>query len=414
MVDLAGVSEGMSVYDPVCGTGGLLLEAALRIKRKEGDLPSLLLYGQELDPAKVEIASRELTAQSLRAAIVAGDTLRAPRQLFDRAFLPTFDVVLAHPPFSLADWGREGWLWGDPLRRARLGRPPDGNGDYAFILHALASLKPYGRAVLLLPMGVLYRGGAEAEIRTALICEGVIDAVVSLPPGVNRGTKAPTMLLVLQRDRPLERRDKVLLVDGAAKATGAPAGQSSMPLDLSGLAELAQWEAKEDVYRRVVSIKEIAEQEFNLSLERFAPPGGASTSPPAPMRPRRVKGPPGKALPANLEAYEQAVQKAVQRAGEIFSCAIGGQPIHIAVAGEIPAHWSLEPLGKLLAQPLRNGTSFPKAKGAQAQSNEQGQELLQVGQTAFTEHGVLDVRSARSLAPQALIKHEDKHAAAMC
>lgn len=408
MVDLAGVSEGMSVFDPVCGTGGLLLAAAAHVKRQEGEVQSLLLYGQELDPAKAEATSRALQAESLRSVVVASDTLRAPLKPNDLSVLLTFDVVLAHPPFSLADWGAEGWIRRDPLDRARFGLPPDGNGDYAFILHALASLKPHGRAVLLLPMGVLYRSGAEAKIREALICEGLIDAVISLPPGVNRGTKAPTVLLVLRRDCPPERRDKVLLVDGAAKASGSRSGQPSTPLDLSELAKLAQWEAKDDVHRRVVSIEEIIEQRFNLSLERFAPPGGTSNSTPAPMRPRRVKGASGEARPADLEAYEQAVQEASQRAGALFSSAGRGQPIHSAVAGEIPAHWTLEPLGELLKGARCDGFPLPKPNNRPPQTQPGELRSQRVGQSAFTLHGVLDVGKAKSLENDLFINDHDR------
>jgi type I restriction-modification system DNA methylase subunit len=410
MVDLAGVSEGMSVYDPVCGSGGLLIEAARCVERHGGDVRSLKFYGHELDPAKVEIASRELRALSLRHIIVAGDALRFPESSSELHPWLTFDVVLAHPPFSLADWGVESWGRGDPLRRSQFGLPPKSNADYAFVLHALASLNPNGRAVLFLPTGVLYRGGSEGTIRRALIEAGLIDAVITLPPGVHRGINAPTALLVLQRDRAPDRRDKVLLVNGAANLASGRAGQSSLPLDLSHLVQLAHWAAPQHVHRRVVSIREIEEQDFHLSFERFASQGGAPTSRPAPQVTGpawRVKGAAGKARPELLEAYHRAVQSVAQRTEALFSCQTRGRPIHPAVAGEIPDHWGLEPLGELLAEPLRNGTYLSKTKDAKGESSELAPQFLQVGQKAFTQHGVVDFDHASSFAARTAVPHDD-------
>jgi len=157
--------ERDSVYDPACGTGGMLLEAANRVKSKSGDIRTMKLYGQEKNLTTSAIARMNLILHGLEDfKIVRNDTLRSP-SFYDGDNLAKFDCVIANPPFSLKNWGVELWM-NDPFGRNFAGLPPKTNGDYAWIQHMLSSMvKPTGRMAVVLPHGALFRMGAEGRIR---------------------------------------------------------------------------------------------------------------------------------------------------------------------------------------------------------------------------------------------------------
>ncbi len=179
MVNILDPKAGESVYDPACGTGGMLLETIHHVKENGGDPRLLKIKGQEKNLTTEAIARMNLFLHGQEDFdIVRGDTLREPKFLkSDR--LETFDCVVANPPFSLKEWGYDLWS-NDPYGRKQYGLAPKTNGDFAWVQHMFASLNDNGRMAVVLPHGVLFRGGAEGAIRTKLLQENRIVAIIGV------------------------------------------------------------------------------------------------------------------------------------------------------------------------------------------------------------------------------------------
>ena len=160
--------ESESVYDPACGTGGMLLECVNHLQASKEDYRTLTLYGQEKNLTSSSIARMNMFLHGIEDfSIVRGDTLRNP-SFFAADGLKTFDCVIANPPFSLDDWGSENWV-NDPFGRNIAGVPPKGNGDMAWVQHMIKSMNSTGRMNVVLPHGALFRKGAEGRIREELL-----------------------------------------------------------------------------------------------------------------------------------------------------------------------------------------------------------------------------------------------------
>jgi type I restriction enzyme M protein len=221
MVRILDPEEGESIYDPACGTGGMLLGAIEHVARNDGDPRTFFgkIYGQEKNLTTSSIARMNLVLHGIEDFQIAReDTLRSPA--FGDAStggLLTFDCVIANPPFSLKGWGRDVWE-ADPWDRATFGLPPKSYGDYAFVQHMIASMaegKTSSMAVVLL-QGAHFRKGAEGKIRTALLKEDLVEAVIGLAPNLFYGTQLGGCVMVLRRWKPAARRKKVLIVDASS------------------------------------------------------------------------------------------------------------------------------------------------------------------------------------------------------
>jgi type I restriction enzyme M protein len=198
-----------TVYDPACGSGSLLLKAADEAPR------GMSIYGQEKDNATWALARMNMILHSHEDAdIRKGDAITSPRFL-NGAALQTFDYAVMNPPFSTKSWnnGLEA-----EYGRFELGRPPEKNGDYAFLLHVLKSLKPDGKAAVILPHGVLFRGQAEAVIRKELVERGYIKGIIGLPPNLFFGTGIPACVVVLDK-KGADTRTGVFMIDASKGVT---------------------------------------------------------------------------------------------------------------------------------------------------------------------------------------------------
>ncbi len=181
MVEILRPEEGMTVYDPACGAGGMLLEAFHFMERNGKNPKSLTLHGQEKNLNTWAIGKMSLFLHDIDDAFIErGDTLLDPKHLSGEKVLKRFDLVLANPPFSLSPWGHEEWKKGDKFSRDTYGCPPKSYGDLAFVQHMVASLKSNGRMAVVVPHGVLFRGGEEGKIRKGLLEDDLIEAVVGL------------------------------------------------------------------------------------------------------------------------------------------------------------------------------------------------------------------------------------------
>ena len=216
LVRILDPQPGESVYDPAAGSGGMLVETINTVKEHGGDTRTLRLYGQEVNLTTAAIARMNLFLHDIEDfRIVRGDTLRSPGLRDTSGRISTFDVVIANPPFSLKNWGADTWA-ADP--RSFCGVPPNTKADMAWVQHMVSSLNPgTGRVGVVMPHGVLFRGGAEGKIRQCLIEDDRLEAVIGLPPNLFYSTSIPACLLIFRANKPTARKDHILLVDGSAR-----------------------------------------------------------------------------------------------------------------------------------------------------------------------------------------------------
>jgi type I restriction enzyme M protein len=307
VVELIDPRPGQSVYDPTCGSGGMLVESAHHIARLPngkllGDKPNVLLFGQEKNLGTWAISKLNLYLHNMHAKIERGDTLVDPKHL-DGDFLRTFDRVIANPPFSAKSW----WsplelsneaesqndekktkkpnykLVNDPFGRFTYGTPPRSYADLAFAQHMLASLKADGRMGIILPHGVLFRGGDEGKIREGLLfgtdtASGhqpgdLIEAIVGLPSALFYNTTIAACVLVLNKRKPTNLRGKVIIIDASREYLVGKAQNSLQPNDVVRIvaAHRAAFEQQVEVenYCRVVSLDEIRGNDGNLKINSY-------------------------------------------------------------------------------------------------------------------------------------------------
>jgi len=217
MTQLLAPQAGESIYDPTCGTGGMLISALAEVKRSGGEYRTLKLYGQERNLITSGIARMNLFLHGVEDfQIIRGDTLAAPQHIEgDR--LRKFDVILANPPYSIKQWDREAWSQ-DKWGRNFLGTPPQGRADYAFQQHILASLSDKGRCAILWPHGVLFRN-EEQSMRAKMVELDWVEAVIGLGPNLFYNSPMESCVVVCNRRKPAARKGKVLFIDALSEVT---------------------------------------------------------------------------------------------------------------------------------------------------------------------------------------------------
>jgi type I restriction enzyme M protein len=257
----ARTRQDQTVYDPASGSGSLLLKAAAEAPR------GMSIYGQEKDIATWALARMNMILHSNEIAeIEKGDTISSPA--FTRgAKLRTFDFVVMNPPFSLKSWsnGLE-----NEYGRFEFGMPPAKNGDYAFLLHALKSLKSTGKAAVIMPHGVLFRGHSEAAIRKALLKHGFVKGVIGLPPNLFYGTGIPACIVVLDKEN-AQARSGVFMIDASKGFVKDGAKNRLRSQDIHKIVDVFTTQAEIPRYSRMVPFAEIEdlENDFNLNLPRY-------------------------------------------------------------------------------------------------------------------------------------------------
>lgn len=209
---------GESIYDPTCGSGGLLLNCVNHLKEQGKEYRTLKLFGQELNLMTSSIARMNMFLHGIEDFQIArGNTLSEPKFL-ENDKLKTFDVILANPPYSVKRWNREAWM-SDPYGRNIYGTPPQGCADYAFEQHILKSLnKKQGRSIVLWPHGILFRD-TEKEFREKMLKDDVIEAVIGLGPNLFYNSPMEACLLVCRWNKPKERKGKVLFINAVKEVT---------------------------------------------------------------------------------------------------------------------------------------------------------------------------------------------------
>jgi type I restriction enzyme M protein len=271
MVNILDPQPGETVYDPACGTGGMLLETLHHVREHGGDGRLMLgrLYGQEKNLTTAAIARMNLFLHGAEDfQVVRGDTLRSPA-FFSGDRLATFDCVIANPPFSLSSWGEEAWA-SDPWGRNLAGTPPKKYGDWAWVQHMVTSMAPKsGRLAVVLPHGALFRMGAEGKIRSKVLELDLVEAVIGLGANLFYGTGLAACIVVARRGKTPERKRKVLLVDGSDLFRK---GRNQNTLESEHAAELfAAYRGFADLddRARVVHLDDILGQGGNLSIAGY-------------------------------------------------------------------------------------------------------------------------------------------------
>lgn len=272
LIRILDPQSGESVYDPASGSGGMLVETINTVRDHGGDTRTLKLYGQEVNLTTSAIARMNLFLHDIEDfKIVRGDTLRSPGLRESDGRISTFDVVVANPPFSLQNWGAD--MWAADIR-SFCGVPPAKNGDFAWVQHMVASMNSQtGRVGVVMPHGILFRGGAEARIRECLIKDDRLEAIIGLPGNLFYSTSIPACLLIFRTHKQRERRNHVLFIDGSARFI-KNRNQNSMSDD--DVAEiLAVYTSGQDldgdggVQVRLVPFTEIEGNNFDLNIGRY-------------------------------------------------------------------------------------------------------------------------------------------------
>jgi type I restriction enzyme M protein len=272
MVKVLAPEEGMSVYDPTCGSGGMLIQSYHYLQEKNKNAKSLQLYGQEMNLNTWAICKMNMFLHDIDDAIIErGDTLRNPRNLIAEGSkgLKQFDRVIANPPFSLKEWGYESWSNGDPFGRDKYGCPPKSYGDLAFVQHMIASLKDSGKMAVVLPHGVLFRGGGEGKIRDGMLKQDIVEAVIGLAPNLFYGAGIPACILVVNKAKPANKRGKVMIINGAEEYKEGKAQNFLTPENVTRFVETyTSWKDVER-FARVVPMEEITANDYNLNIARY-------------------------------------------------------------------------------------------------------------------------------------------------
>jgi len=284
MVNILDPQPGETVYDPACGTGGMLLAAVQHARERGGDPRTFFgkLYGQEKNLTTSAVARMNLLLHGLEDfAIERGDTLRNP-VFTDPATggLARFDCVVANPPFSLEQWGREIWE-NDPWGRAFAGLPTDSSGDFAWVQHMVSSMAGHtGRMAVVLPQGALFRGGMEGQIRRRLLELDYVEAVIGLAPNLFYGTGLAACIMVLHRRKPPTRAGRVLIVDAASLFRKGRAQNFLDPAHAQMILGWVQGFADVPDRARAVTVEAIAAEDWTLNISRYVlPPLGADIPP---------------------------------------------------------------------------------------------------------------------------------------
>ena len=260
----SATTQEQTIYDPTCGSGSLLLKAADEAKQ------GLTIYGQEMDNATYALARMNMILHGHPTAEIWQDnTLSTPYFKNPDGGLKTFDFAVANPPFSSKAWSTGFNPARDKFERFKdYGIPPAKNGDYAFLLHILRSLKSNGKGAIILPHGVLFRGNAEGEIRKKLISKGIIKGIIGLPPNLFYGTGIPACIIVLDKEN-AENRQGIFMID-ASKGFVKDGNKNRLrEQDIHKIVDVFNKQLEVAKYSRMVSLQEIKDNEYNLNIPRY-------------------------------------------------------------------------------------------------------------------------------------------------
>ena len=257
---------GMEIYDPTVGSGGMLIQSRDYIRENGGNPRDVTLYGQEDNGGTWAICKMNLILHGVRdPKIEQGDTIREPQHLLDNGEIQTFDRVIANPPFS-QNYTKKDLKYSN---RFHTFMPENGKkADLMFVQHMIASLKGNGRMATVMPHGVLFRSGDEADCRERFIRDGILEAVIGLPAGLFYGTGIPACVLVVNKNDTAERKE-VLFINADREYQEGKNQNRLRPEDIEKITHVYRNKLEIPKYSRFVSIEELEKENFNLNIRRY-------------------------------------------------------------------------------------------------------------------------------------------------
>lgn len=269
MAEILQPKPDESIYDPTCGSGGMLVKCLDFLRQKGEPWQGVKVFGQEINALTSSIARMNLYLNGVEDfSIVREDTLAHPA-FVDGSHLRKFDIVLANPPYSIKTWNREAFM-NDKWGRNFLGTPPQGRADYAFIQHIVASMnKDNGRSATLLPHGVLFRV-EEKELRQKLVESDVVDCVIGLGPNLFYNSPMEACIIVCSNNKPEERKGKMLMINAINDVVRQNAESKLLPEHIERMTKVYHSSTEIDGYSKLVSIDEVAAKDYNLNISLYA------------------------------------------------------------------------------------------------------------------------------------------------
>ena len=268
MTEILKPQSGESVYDPTCGSAGMLISCIAYLKDHGQEWRNLKVYGQEINQLTSAIGRMNLFLHGVQTFEIANDdTLRTPA-FVENGQLKTFDIVLANPPYSIKQWDRDAFE-SDKYGRNFLGTPPQGRADYAFFQHILKSLNPgSGRCAILFPHGILFRN-EEKDMREKLVKSDMIDCVIGLGPNLFFNSPMEACIIICRTNKENSKHRKVLFINAVKEVTRKNAQSYLEDAHISHIASAYKNYADEENYARVVSIDEIADHNYSLNIPLY-------------------------------------------------------------------------------------------------------------------------------------------------
>jgi len=268
IVKILNPKEGMRICDPTCGSGGMLIECSHHIEDEKGNPRNVSLYGQEKNLGTWAICKMNMLLHGMPDSLIAkGDVIRDPK-LTEGGELMLFDRVIANPPFSLDRWGWE-TAESDGYGRFRYGTPPKSKGDLAFVQHMVSTANANGMVGVVMPHGVLFRGGSEGKIRKGLLEDDLLEAVIGLASNLFYGTGIPVAVLIFNRNKPRGQRNKVLFIHAVNDFEAGKNQNKLRKQDIERIVKAYKKFKDEDKYAKVVELEEIKENDYNLNISRY-------------------------------------------------------------------------------------------------------------------------------------------------
>ena len=268
MTEMLKPESGESIYDPTCGSAGMLISAIAYLKAQKKEWRNVAVYGQEINALTSAIGRMNLFLHGVKDfAIVNGDTLRAPA-FVDGGKLRQFDLILANPPYSISQWDREAFT-ADKYGRNFLGVPPQGRADYAFLQHIVKSLdEDTGRCAILFPHGVLFRN-EESAMREKLVRSDAVECVIGLGPNLFYNSPMEACIMICRMNKRPDRRGQVLFINAINEVERKNAQSFLEDKHIQRIAKAYETYGTEEDFARVVTIQDIADNNFSLSIPLY-------------------------------------------------------------------------------------------------------------------------------------------------
>ncbi len=342
MVQVLDPEEGMRIYDPTCGSGGMLIQSKQYVEEKGHNSRNLTLYGQDANGGTWSICKMNMILHDVQdAKIEHGDTLTDPKHTQGGGIMH-FDRVIANPPFSL-DYSKKSLTFQE---RYLYGFSPEKKkADLMFAQHMVASTNSKGKMATVMPHGVLFRGGEEKKIRGGMLKDDVIEAIIGLPSGLFYGTGIPACVLVVNKSKPEELKDRVLFINADAEYAEGKNQNRLRPEDIEKIAVVYHKHQQIPKYSRLVDLSEIEEQDYNLNIRRYV-----DNSPPP--EPHDVRAHLFGGIPASeVEDKASLFERYNVKDGDIL---IKKAPDHYDLIPEIDEKEKIKTLSEKLCKPMED------------------------------------------------------------